>query len=79
MRMAHVWHQIFVHSSNGGAFETYANADFHQRMRDGALGTFENLLTRYALSPQLGQLPELGQEHPGARTASGPTRTSRAS
>ena len=54
MRMAHVWHQIFVHSSNGGAFETYANADFHQRIRDGALGMFESLLTRYALSPQLG-------------------------
>ena len=54
LRMAHVWHQIFVHSSNGGAFETYANADFHQRVRDHALGTFENLLTRYALSPQLG-------------------------
>ena len=54
MRMAHVWHQIFVHSSNGGAFETYANAEFHQRLRDGALGTFENLLTKYALSPQLG-------------------------
>ncbi len=55
MRMAHAWHQIFVHSSNGGAFETYANAEFQQRLRDGALGTFESLLTKYALSPQLGQ------------------------
>ena len=54
LRMAHVWHQIFVHSSNGGAFETYANAEFQQRLRDGALGTFESLLTKYALSPQLG-------------------------
>jgi len=55
LRMAHVWHQIFVHSANGGAFETYANAEFAQRMRDGALGTFEGLLTKYALSPQLGR------------------------
>ncbi|MFO1311591.1 MAG: DUF1800 family protein [Burkholderiales bacterium] len=55
LRMAHVWHQIFVHSANGGAFETYANADFQQRIRDGAFTTFENLLTRYSLSPQLGR------------------------
>jgi uncharacterized protein (DUF1800 family) len=54
MRMAHVWHQIFVHSEGGGAMKTYANADFQQRIRDAALGTFENLLTRYALSLQLG-------------------------
>ncbi|MFO1316869.1 MAG: DUF1800 family protein [Burkholderiales bacterium] len=55
LRMAHVWHQIFVHSAIGGAFETYANAEFQQRMRDGALGTFETLLAKYALSPQLGR------------------------
>ncbi len=54
LRMAHVWHQIFVHSGNGGVGDTYANAEFHQRLRDHALGTFENLLTRYALAPQLG-------------------------
>lgn len=54
LRMAHVWHQIFVVSANGGPGETYANAEFQQRLRDGALGTFENLLARYALSPQLG-------------------------
>ncbi|MBK9609014.1 MAG: DUF1800 family protein [Betaproteobacteria bacterium] len=51
MRMAHVWHQIFVLSDLG---ITYANADFQQRLRDHAFGTFENLLLKYALSPQLG-------------------------
>jgi len=54
MRMAHVWHQIFVMSRAGGVGETYAIAEFEQRMRDHAFGTFENLLTRFALSPQLG-------------------------
>ena len=70
MRMAHVWHQIFVHSSNGGAFETYANADFQQRLRDGALGSFENLLLKYALAPQLGQYQNWVKnvpEHDGIR------------
>lgn len=51
VRMAHVWHQIYVVSRTG---ITYATADFQQRIRDHALSTFENLLTRYALSPQLG-------------------------
>ena len=51
LRMAHVWHQIFVLGDQGIA---YVNADFQQRLRDHALGTFENLLTRYTLSPQLG-------------------------
>jgi uncharacterized protein (DUF1800 family) len=53
LRMAHVWHQIFVvsHVSLAG---TYTAAEFQQRMRDHAFGTFENLLTKYALSPQLG-------------------------
>src|SRR5262249_1035926 len=55
LRMGHVWDQIFVHSANGGAFETYGNAEFQQRLRDGAFGTFESLLNKYALSPQLGQ------------------------
>jgi uncharacterized protein (DUF1800 family) len=54
LRMAHVWHQIFVVSANGGPGQTYANAEFHQRLRDHAFGTLENLLGRYALSPQLG-------------------------
>jgi uncharacterized protein (DUF1800 family) len=54
LRMAHVWHQIFVVSANGGPGETYANAEFQQRLRDNAFGTFENLLTKYALAPQLG-------------------------
>ena len=53
MRMAHVWHQIFV-TRPTAALQTYANAEFQQRLRDGAFGTFESLLTKYALSPQLG-------------------------
>lgn len=52
MRMAHVWHQIFVTSDGNG---TYAYADFHQRLRDNVFGTFENLLLVFALSPQLGE------------------------
>jgi uncharacterized protein (DUF1800 family) len=55
VRMAHAWHQIFVVSSSGGVGETYANAEFQQRLRDNAFGTFENLLLKYALSPQLGR------------------------
>jgi uncharacterized protein (DUF1800 family) len=51
LRMAHVWHQIFVVQVGVG---TYTVADFQQRLRDNAFGTFENLLTRYTLSPQLG-------------------------
>ncbi|HQR40343.1 MAG TPA: DUF1800 family protein, partial [Blastocatellia bacterium] len=51
MRMAHVWHQIFV--LNLGE-PTYGIAEFEQRLRDHAFGTFENLLIKYALSPQLG-------------------------
>ncbi|MFO1316873.1 MAG: DUF1800 family protein [Burkholderiales bacterium] len=50
VRMAHVWHQTFVVQ---GGF-TYGTADSHQRTRDHAFGTFENLLAKYALSPQLG-------------------------
>ena len=68
--MAHVWHQIFVHSANGGAFEAYANAEFQQRLRDGALGSFENLLLKYALAPQLGQYQNWAKnvpEHDGIR------------
>ena len=55
LRMAHVWHQIFVINQNGGVGGAYAHAEFHQRLRDHAFGTFENLLLKYALSPQLGQ------------------------
>jgi uncharacterized protein (DUF1800 family) len=54
VRMAHVWHQIFV----ANASETYGNADYQQRLRDHAFGSFENLLTRYALSPQLGDFQD---------------------
>jgi uncharacterized protein (DUF1800 family) len=54
VRMAHVWHQIFVINQNGGVFGPYGHAEFQQRLRDHAFGTFENLLLKYALSPQLG-------------------------
>jgi uncharacterized protein (DUF1800 family) len=54
LRMAHVWHQIFVVSAQGGGWDAHPNANFQQRLRDGAFDTFENLLTKYALSPQLG-------------------------
>ena len=53
LRMAHVWHQILVFGSDPG--QTYAAAEFHQRIRENALGTFEDLLTSFALSPQMGQ------------------------
>src|SRR6266496_964288 len=48
LRMAHVWHQIFVMSDGSG---TYVYADFHKRLRDNVLCTFENLLLKFALSP----------------------------
>ncbi len=51
VRMAHVWHQLFVMTQLG---PTYANAEFQQRLRDHALGTYEALLLQYALSPALG-------------------------
>jgi uncharacterized protein (DUF1800 family) len=73
VRMAHVWHQIFVVNHIG---ETYGNAEFQQRLRDGAFGTFENLLASYALSPQLGQfqswvknVPEHDGIHPNENFA----------
>ena len=53
LRMAHVWHQIFVDGQRGLSRPT-AHAEFQQRLRDNAFGTFENLLAKYALSPQLG-------------------------
>jgi uncharacterized protein (DUF1800 family) len=52
LRMAHVWHQIFVFGNDPG--QAYAAAEFHQRLRDGVFGTFENLLFRFAISPQMG-------------------------
>ncbi|MFO1305588.1 MAG: DUF1800 family protein [Burkholderiales bacterium] len=52
LRLAHVWHQILVVSDGPG---TYAYAAFHQMLRDNATGSFETLLTRYALSPFLGE------------------------
>ena len=51
MRMAHVWHQILPTDSR----PAYATAEVEQRYRDNAFGTFENLLLKYALSPQLGE------------------------
>jgi len=51
MRMAHVWHQLYVMTKLG---PTYANAEFQQRLRDHALGSFEDLLLSYSLSPALG-------------------------
>ncbi len=69
LRMAHVWHQIFV-VGEGGPGETYANAEFQQRLRDGAFGSFENLLLKYALSPQLGNFQSWVKnipEHDGIR------------
>ena len=53
MRMAHVWHQILV-LNNIGVSYTYGIADFQQRLRDRAFGTFEDLLLNFALSPQMG-------------------------
>ena len=53
MRMAHLWHQIFVIAWEKIGM-AYAHAEFMQRLRDHAFGTFENLLTKYTLSPQLG-------------------------
>jgi uncharacterized protein (DUF1800 family) len=52
LRMAHVWHQIFVVSAGNA---TYGYADYQQRLRDNAFGTFEHLLTTYTLTPLLGQ------------------------
>ena len=78
LRMAHAWHQIFVINLNGGIAGTYAHAEFQQRLRDHAFGTFENLLLKYALSPQLGMFQNWVSTSPST-TASGPTRTSRAS
>lgn len=69
MRMAHVWHQIFV-VSQSGVTGAYAHAEFQQRLRDHAFGTFENLLLKYVLSPQLGQFQNWVKnfpEHDGIR------------
>ena len=67
MRMGHVWHQILV---MGDPTLAYAHAEFQQRMRDNAFGTYENLLVRYAISPQLGHFQNwVGNrpEHDGIR------------
>ena len=69
MRMAHVWHQIFVLNGNNGG-QAYAHAEFQQRLRDHAFDTFENLLLQYALSPQLGAFQNWVKnvpEHDGIR------------
>ncbi len=51
LRMAHVWHQILV---LGPLSDTYAIADFQQRLRDRVFGSFEDILVKFALSPQMG-------------------------
>ena len=60
-------------NQSGGLFGPYAFAEFHQRLRDHAFGTFENLLLKYALSPHLGlfqnwakNVPER-ERHPSQR------------
>ncbi len=66
LRMAHVWHQIFVISFDFA----YAHAEFQQRLRDGAFGTFDSLLVKYALAPQLGTFQNWIQnvpEHDGIK------------
>ena len=62
LRMAHVWHQILVLGTDPGI--TYAAAEFHQRLRDHAFGTFENLLQRFALSPQMGHYQNYVRNRP---------------
>lgn len=62
LRMAHVWHQILVLGDNPG--QTYASADFHQRLRDGALDTLENLLFKFAISPQMGHFQNYARNVP---------------
>jgi uncharacterized protein (DUF1800 family) len=51
MRMAYAWHTLFATNGQGRG---YADDEFQQRMRDHAFGTFETLLARYVLSPNLG-------------------------
>ncbi|MEP7330064.1 MAG: DUF1800 family protein, partial [Betaproteobacteria bacterium] len=51
MRMAYAWHTLFATNDQGYG---YATDEFQQRMRDHALGTFETLLAKYVLSPDLG-------------------------
>jgi uncharacterized protein (DUF1800 family) len=62
LRMAHVWHQILVLGTDPGL--TYAVAEFQQRLRDHSFGTFENLLQRFALSPQMGHFQNYVQNRP---------------
>ncbi len=52
LRMAHVWHQILVVDNPS---RTYAVADFQQRLRDRVFSTYEDLLFRFTVSPQLGK------------------------
>lgn len=52
LRMAHVWHQIMVLGEQPTM--TYAAAEFHQRLRDNVFATYEELLFKFAISPQMG-------------------------
>ena len=51
LRMAHLWHEIFVAQDYG----TYGHANFQQRLRDGVFDTFEKFLLSYTISPHLGK------------------------
>lgn len=62
LRMAHVWHQILVLGDNPG--QAYAAAEFHQRLRDGAFDTFESLLFKFAISPQMGHFQNYARNVP---------------
>jgi uncharacterized protein (DUF1800 family) len=62
LRMAHVWHQILVFGNDPG--QTYAAAEFHQRLRDNAFGTFEDLLFKFAISPQMGHFQNWAKNEP---------------
>jgi uncharacterized protein (DUF1800 family) len=51
LRVAHLWHQLLIVGNFGQA---YGHAEFHQRLRSTGLTTYEQLLNKYAISPQLG-------------------------
>jgi uncharacterized protein (DUF1800 family) len=51
LRVAHNWHHLFIVGDLG---HKYAQAEFHQRLRNHGLSTYEQLLFKYTISPQLG-------------------------
>ena len=62
LRMAHVWHQILVLGADPG--QTYAQAEYQQRLRDHSLGSFETLLQRFAFAPQMGHYQNYVKNRP---------------